>query len=101
MDRGPKIGVVRIRKSKEIVLEAAKKRAQLLHLRKRRRKEGLATLINGEGAMGQGIKDKGQKGSDRGSDAHTRDQHRKSWKTAGSCSVTRKQQFKVQKGRLS
>ena len=47
------------RKSKEIVPEAAKKRAQPLHLRQQRRQEGLATLMNGEGEMGRGIKDKG------------------------------------------
>ena len=74
------------RKSKEIVPEATKKRAQPLHLRQRRRQEGSATLIK-EGAMGRGIKDKVQKGSDRGSGAHTRDQCRKSWKTAGSYGV--------------
>ena len=51
--------------------------------------------------MGRGIEDKGQKGSDRGSGAHTRNQCQKSQKTAGSYGVTRKRQFKVQKGRLS
>ena len=71
VDRGPKIAAVGTRKSKERVPEAAEKRAQPLHLRQRRRQEGSTTLINGEGAMGRGIKDKGQKGSNRGSGAHT------------------------------
>ena len=51
--------------------------------------------------MIQGIKDKGQKGSDQGSGAHTRDQHQKSRKIAGICGVTSKWRFKVQIGRLS
>ena len=38
--------------------------------------------------MGRGIEDKGQKGSDRGSGAHTHDQRREAWKTAESCGVT-------------
>ena len=101
VDWGLKIAVVETRKSKEIVPEAVEKRAQPLHLRKRRWQEGSATLINGEGAMGRGIKDKGQKGSDWGSDTHTRDQHRKSRKNAGSYDVISKRQFKVQIGRLS
>ena len=86
---------------REIVLEAVEKRAQPLHLRQRRQQEGLATLMNGEGATGRGIKDKGQKGSDRRSGAHTENQRRRSRKTAESCSVTSKRQFKVHKGRLS
>ena len=57
--------------------------------------------MNGEGAIGKGIKDKGQKGSDRGSGTHTHDQHREAWKTAKSCSVTSKWQFKVNIGQLS
>ena len=51
--------------------------------------------------MGQGIKDKGQKGSDRGSGAHTRNQRRKLQKTEGSCGVISKRRFKVQIGQLS
>ena len=51
--------------------------------------------------MGRGIKDKGQKGSDRGSGTHTHDQSQKSWKTAESYSVTSKRQFKLQIGQLS
>ena len=58
VERGLEITVVETRKSKEIVPEAAEKRAQPLHLRQRQRQEGLATLINREGEMGQGIKDK-------------------------------------------
>ena len=38
--------------------------------------------------MGQGIKYKGQKGSDRGSGAHTHDQHQEAWKTTEICGVT-------------
>ena len=57
--------------------------------------------MNGEGETGRDIKDKGQKGSDRGSGAHAHDQLRTLWKTAESCSVTSKRQFKVQIGRLS
>ena len=37
--------------------------------------------------MGWGIEDEGQKGSDRGSDAHTHDQRREAWKTAERCGV--------------
>ena len=48
--------------------------------------------------MGQGIKDKVQKGSDQGSGAHTDDQHQKSRKTVESYGVTSKRQFKVQIG---
>ena len=51
--------------------------------------------------MGQGIEDKGQKGSDRGSGAHTHDQRQEAWKTAESCSMTSKWQFKVQTHRRS
>ena len=51
--------------------------------------------------MGRGIKDKGQKGSNRGSGAHTHDQCREARKTAESCSVTSKRKFKVQIGQLS
>ena len=57
--------------------------------------------MNGEGATSRGIKDKGQKGSDQGSSAHTHDQHRKLWKTAERCGVSSKRQFKVQIDRLS
>ena len=38
--------------------------------------------------MGRGIEEKGQKGSDRGSGAHTYDQRQEAWKTAESCGVT-------------
>ena len=64
MDHGSEITTVGTRNSKEIVLEAAEKRAQPMHLRQRRRQKGLTTLINGEGATGRGIKYKGQKWSD-------------------------------------
>ena len=46
--------------------------------------------------MGQGIKDKGQKGSDQGSGAHTHDQRWEAWKTAESCGVTESGYLKVQ-----
>ena len=59
VDHGMKITAVETRKSKEIVLEAAEKRAQPLHLRQQGRQEGSATLIKEEGATGRGIKDKG------------------------------------------
>ena len=62
---------------------------------------GLSYPHKGKGAMGRGIEDKGQKGSDRGSGTHTHDQHQEAWKTVESCSVTNKQQSKVQIGRLS
>ena len=51
-------------------------RAQPLHLRKRRRQEGSATLINGKGATSRGIEDKGQKGRNWGIGAHTHVQRR-------------------------
>ena len=51
--------------------------------------------------MGRGIEDKGQKGSNRGSGAHTHDQRREVWKTTESCSVTSKRQSTVQIRRLS
>ena len=51
--------------------------------------------------MGQGIEDKGQKGSNQGGGAHTHDQCQEAWKTAESCSMTSKRQFKVQIRRLS
>ena len=62
---------------------------------------GLSYPHKGKGATGRGIEDKGQKGSDRGSDAHTHDQCREAWKTAESCSVTSKRQPTVQMHRLS
>ena len=49
---------------------------------------GLSYRHKGKGATGRGIEDKGQKGSDRGSDAHTHDQRRTPWKTVESCGVT-------------
>ena len=51
--------------------------------------------------MGRGIEDKGQKGNNQGSGAHTHDQRREAWNTAESCSMTSKRQFKVQMCRLS
>ena len=89
------------RKSKETIPEVAEKRAQPLHLRQRRRQEGSATLINRKGELGRGIKYKGQKGSDRGSGAHTHNQHWEGLKIAESYSMTSKWQSKVQIGRLS
>ena len=62
---------------------------------------GLSYPHKGKGAKGRGIEDKGQKGSDRGSSAHTHDQHQEEWKTAESRSMTSKWQFKVQMHRLS
>ena len=50
--------------------------------------EGLNYPHKGKGAMGRGIEDKGQKGSDRGSGAHTHDQCQEAWKTTESCGVT-------------
>ena len=40
--------------------------------------------------MGQGIEDKGHKGSNRGSGAHTHNQRREAWNIAESYSVTSK-----------
>ena len=51
------------RESSTIALKAATKRG------------GLSYPHKGKGVMGQGIEDKGQKGSDQGSGAHTRGQH--------------------------
>ena len=48
---------------------------------------GLNYPHKGKGATGRGIEDKGQKGSDRGSGAHTHDQRREAWKTTESCGV--------------
>ena len=62
---------------------------------------GLNYPHKGKGAMGRGIEDKGNKGSDQGSGAHTHDQRQEAWKTTESCSVTSKRQSKVQIGRLS
>ena len=49
---------------------------------------GLNYPHKGKEATGRGIEDKGQKGNDRGSGAHTHDQRREAWKTAESCGVT-------------
>ena len=48
---------------------------------------GISYPHKGKGATGRGIEDKGEKGSDRGSDAHTHDQRREAWKTVESCGV--------------
>ena len=47
---------------REIVLEVAEKRAQPLHLRQRRRQEGLATLINGKEKSAEVLKTKDRRG---------------------------------------
>ena len=49
---------------------------------------GLSYPHKGKGATGRGIEYKGQKGSDRGSSAHTHDQRQEAWKTAEICGVT-------------
>ena len=50
---------IETRNSKGIVPEAVERRAETLHLRQWQWQEGSATLMNEEGAMGRGIKDKG------------------------------------------
>ena len=89
------------RKSKETVPERPRRESSTTALKAAAKIGGPSYPHKGKEAMGWGIEDKGQKGSDRGSGAHTHDQRQKSQKIAESCSVTSKQQFKVQIGWLS
>ena len=76
-------------KSKKIVPERPRRESSTTAFKAAAKTGGISYLHKGKGAMGRGIEDEGQKGSNRGSSAHTHDQRREAWKTTESCSMTK------------
>ena len=96
-----KAAISRQESQKKQYLKRSRRESSTTALKAASKTGGLSYPHKGKGVMVRGIEYKGQKGSDRGSGAHTHDQRREAWKTAESCSMTSKRQFKVQMRRLS